>query len=59
MKRLKYGLVGGGFVGPYHIEAVRRLGFVEISALAGADLDLAKRKAEQLFVPGACGALGN
>ena len=36
MKRLGYGIVGAGFVGPNHIEAVRRLGFVEIAALASA-----------------------
>jgi predicted dehydrogenase len=38
MKRLKYGIVGAGFVGPHHIEAVRRLGFVEIAALASGDV---------------------
>ncbi len=47
MKRLRYGIVGAGFVGPHHIEAVRRLGFVEIAALADANLELARRKAEQ------------
>ena len=56
MKRLKYGIVGAGFVGPHHIEAVRRLGFVEIAALADANLELARRKAAQLFVPRAYGS---
>jgi predicted dehydrogenase len=55
MKRLKYGIVGAGFVGPHHIEAVRRLGFVEIAALADANLELARQKAAQLFVPRAYG----
>src|SRR5690242_18373070 len=51
MKRLKYGIIGAGFVGPHHIDAVRRLGFVEIAALAGANLEAARRQATQLFVP--------
>ena len=56
MKRIGYGIVGAGFVGPHHIEAVRRLGFVQIVALADANLELARRKAEQLFVPRAYGS---
>lgn len=56
MKRLGYGIVGAGFVGPHHIEAVRRLGFVEIVALADANLALAKGKAAQLYVPRAYGS---
>jgi predicted dehydrogenase len=30
------GLVGAGFVGPHHIDAVRRLGYVDIVAVAGS-----------------------
>ena len=56
MKRLKYGIVGAGFVGPHHIDAVRRLGFVDIAALAASNLELARRKAAQLFVPRAYGS---
>jgi predicted dehydrogenase len=56
MKRLKYGIVGAGFVGPHHIDAVRRLGFVDIAALAASKLELARRKAAQLFVPRAYGS---
>jgi predicted dehydrogenase len=56
MKRLKYGIVGAGFVGPHHIDAVRRLGFVEVVALAGTNLERARRKAAQLFVPRAYGS---
>ena len=29
------GLVGPGFVGRHHIDAVRRLGFVDVVAIAG------------------------
>jgi predicted dehydrogenase len=44
------GIVGAGFVGPHHIDAVRRLGFVDIVAVAGSNDESGKRKAEQLGV---------
>jgi predicted dehydrogenase len=56
MKPVRYGIVGVGFVGPHHVEAVRRLGFVEIVAVADANLEVARRKAEQLNVPKAYGS---
>ena len=34
MKRLGMGIVGVGFVGPHHIDAVRRLGYVDVVAVA-------------------------
>ncbi|PYS40384.1 MAG: dehydrogenase [Acidobacteria bacterium] len=42
------GIVGAGFVGPHHIDAVRRLGFVDIVAVAGSNEESGRRKAEQL-----------
>ena len=30
------GIVGAGFVGPHHIDAVRRLGYVDIVGVAGS-----------------------
>ncbi len=42
------GIVGAGFVGPHHIDAVRRLGFVDVVAVAGSNEESGKRKAEQL-----------
>ena len=56
MKPIRYGIVGVGFVGPHHVEAVRRLGFVEIVAVADATLEIARRKADQLRVPRAYGS---
>jgi predicted dehydrogenase len=47
-KRLGMGIVGAGFVGPHHIDAVRRLGFVDIVAVAGSTEESGRRKAEQL-----------
>jgi len=51
MKTLRYGIVGLGFVGPHHVEAVRRLGFVEIIAAAGRDIEKTRHKAQQLHIP--------
>src|SRR5438094_1413032 len=48
MKRIGMGVVGAGFVGPHHVDAVRRLGFVDIVAVAGSTEESGRRKAEQL-----------
>ena len=42
------GLVGAGFVGPHHIDAVRRLGFVDIVAVAGSNEASGRQKADAL-----------
>src|SRR6185369_1975890 len=46
--RVGMGIVGAGFVGPHHIDAVRRLGFVDIVAVACSNEESGQRKAEQL-----------
>jgi predicted dehydrogenase len=51
VKRIGMGIVGTGFIGPHHIDAVRRLGFVDIVALAEMNDTLAKQKADALAVP--------
>ena len=48
MKKIKAGIIGSGYIGPAHIEALRRLGEVEVVALAEANKSLAKAKAENL-----------
>ena len=48
MKRIGMGIVGAGFVGPHHVDAVRRLGFVDIVAVAGSSEDSARTKAAAL-----------
>jgi predicted dehydrogenase len=50
------GLVGAGFVGPHHIDAVRRLGHVDVVAIAGSSDASAKKKADSLGVPRAYGS---
>ena len=50
------GLVGPGFVGAHHIDAVRRLGFVEVVAVAASSERSARAKADALGVPKAYGS---
>ncbi len=48
-KRMRAGIAGVGFIGAVHAEQLRRLGNVEVAAIA--DTIGAKEKAEALFVP--------
>jgi predicted dehydrogenase len=50
------GLVGPGFVGMHHIDAVRRLGFVDVVAIADVDDAAARAKADALGVAKAYGS---
>jgi predicted dehydrogenase len=54
--RLGMGLVGPGFVGAHHIDAVRRLGFVDVVAVAASSEASARRKADALGVAKAYGS---
>jgi predicted dehydrogenase len=49
-RRVRAGLIGAGFVGPLHVEAARRLGYVDFVAVAASNIESAKRKAEQLKI---------
>src|SRR5258705_6081426 len=51
MKTVKAGIIGTGFIGPAHVEAARRLGFVEMLGLCEANEELAKSKADKLNIP--------
>lgn len=48
MKPLGMGLVGPGFIAAHHLDAVRRLGNVEIVGIAGSSLDSARKRAREL-----------
>lgn len=56
MRRLGMGLVGLGFAGARHIDAVRRLGFADVVAVASSSLDSAKKKAREHNIPKAYGS---
>lgn len=46
MKKLRVGIIGMGYIGESHIEAVRRIGLCELKAVADLNTQLAKAKAE-------------
>ncbi|HYW76530.1 MAG TPA: Gfo/Idh/MocA family oxidoreductase [Gammaproteobacteria bacterium] len=47
----KAGVIGKGFIGPAHVEALRRLGNVEVVAIAGTDEATATQTAQELGIP--------
>ncbi len=49
MADLKVGVIGTGFIGPAHIEALRRLG-IEVVAVAGPRIDGVAEKAQALHI---------
>ena len=52
---INVGIIGSGFIGPAHIEALRRLGFVQVVALCDGTLEQAQEKALALNIPHAYG----
>src|SRR5579883_89375 len=55
MKRIGMGLIGPGFVAAHHLDAVRRLGDVDIVAIAGSSQESAEKKARAYKVDRAYG----
>src|SRR5215467_1867135 len=55
MKKIGMGLIGPGFVAAHHLDAVRRLGAVEIVAIAGSSQQSAEKKAQAYKVDRAYG----
>ena len=53
-KKFKVGIIGVGFIGPAHMEGIRRQGF-EVVAIAEATQELAEEAARRLLVPKAYG----
>ncbi len=54
-EKIRVGVIGVGFIGPAHIESIRRLGFVDIVAIATSSEETAIPKAKALSVPKAYG----
>jgi len=54
-EKIAAGIIGTGFIGPAHVEAARRLGNVEILAVAEANEELAQQKAAEMSIPRAYG----
>jgi len=55
MEKVKTAVIGTGFIGPAHIEGVRRLGYVDVVALAEENDEVARQKADELSIPNAYG----
>jgi len=51
MRRLRCGIIGFGFVGLHHLDAIRRLGFVDVTALCTHHASEAREKARRHHVP--------
>jgi len=55
MRRIRVGIIGTGFIGPAHVDALRRLPNVDVVGLADIDEAAARGKADALGVPAAFG----
>jgi len=44
--KIRVGIIGMGYIGESHIEAIRRIGLCELCAIADTNYELAKKKAE-------------
>ncbi len=55
MNKVRVGVIGAGFIGHVHIEALRRLGYVDVVAVAEKDQSTADSAAAELRIPKAYG----
>ncbi len=51
MHKIRTAVIGAGFIGPAHVEAVRRLGCADVTVLAEIDPAVAEKKARMLGLP--------
>ena len=51
MKTLRIAVIGGGFIGKQHIEAIRRIPGTEVVALSERNPAAAKALTEELYIP--------
>ena len=51
MKRIRAAIIGLGFIGVSHLEAIRRIGGAEIEAVTDTHYELAKAKADEYNIP--------
>lgn len=54
---IQVGVIGTGFIGPAHIEALRRTGMVEVVALCDVSDEIAQAKAAALNIPHGYGSV--
>ena len=51
MQKIKVGIIGMGFIGVSHIEGIRRIGYLDLVAVADENYELAQRKAQEYGIP--------
>ncbi len=51
MRPIRCGIIGFGFIGPQHAEAMRRLAFVDVAAVCSAEPEATRQKAAMLGIP--------
>ena len=51
MKRIKAGVIGTGFIGPAHVEALRRIAGVDILAVGSIEPERGRELAERFAIP--------
>ncbi|MDO8550217.1 MAG: Gfo/Idh/MocA family oxidoreductase, partial [Ignavibacteria bacterium] len=51
MKKIKAAVIGTGFIGPAHIEALRRVPGVQVVAVASSEKEKADKIADDFFIP--------
>lgn len=51
MRKLRCGIVGYGFIGPHHADAIRRLGFAEVHGICTSSPEEAQAKANRDNIP--------
>lgn len=47
----KAGIIGMGYIGVSHIEALRRIGFIDLVAVTDSNASLARMKADEYYIP--------
>jgi predicted dehydrogenase len=50
-RRLRAAVIGTGFVGPHHVDGIRRAGYADVVALGGTDAARTQARARELGVP--------
>jgi len=51
LRKIRTGIIGAGFIGPVHIESIRRLGFVEVVGVATSSRESAIKAKNKLCIP--------
>ena len=57
MRKIKSGIIGTGFIGASHIDAVKRIGHAELVAIADSNRSQAEKKADEYCIPKCYGSV--